>query len=127
VAVVVGPDLTELSAKFEGGPNGAFNPADLKHKEARHLIIEAMSRKPFPKNARVLVRWGKRRQKVLDPTTLSKVGIFGEESDCLVPNSSNPLLIEFLAAVVEISTFELLCAPVIEVVPTRLRLLNRPT
>lgn len=81
-AAPVDEQLGELNARYAGLNDGRFHAAEVPARSTQLLIIEALPETgEFPSGTRVLVAWGRRKQRVLDLEPSDGVSYYGMGSD----------------------------------------------
>jgi hypothetical protein len=76
---VIGRDAGELNATFFDLEGGDFRRGDIPPHSRWHLIIRAPRGNPFPADAAVLVKWGRRGTRTLIPEATTGTSYYGEK------------------------------------------------
>jgi hypothetical protein len=78
---VVDPKRTEVPATVAGLPDGRFSPTELPGRTSWYLILAAdRAAGAFPGQVQVRVEWGRRRTRLISPTTTSGTAYYGLNS-----------------------------------------------
>jgi hypothetical protein len=79
---LVDEQLGELDARCAGLNDGRFHPAEIPGRSKWFLIIEALRETgAFPMGARILVAWGRRKERLLELEPTENVIYYGLTSD----------------------------------------------
>jgi len=80
--VLVDEQLDEWHARYAGLGEGCFHPAEIPARSKWFLFIEAPRETgEFPMGIRILVAWGRRKQRLLELEPSESVSYYGRKSD----------------------------------------------